>query len=335
MSSDSTAVANQSKWTLYAVGLLVALAMTLWIGLTASSLRSYSIFGPTVPFAYPWRLKSPTFWSQFTAWLGYALHNLGAWLIIAMARRNKTRLHGKFRWFNKSMFGLHLVFFGLHWLQTQYFYDGLAQDVPEVTALGSVALMLMIIIVMETPRRGLIFGKKVKFHKRFLRIAKEYHGYFFTWALIYTFWYHPMEDTAGHLVGFFYMFVLLGQSTLLFHRAHLNRKWTFFLEFLVLPHGVMVAILQGKMMWLMFGFGFGSMFILTQIHGLGLRTNTRRLWYLVFFAGTVATYVGMGRISQIHEVVRIPVLDYMVIGLLYVVFLAGNAIFGKKEETPT
>ncbi|TNE48500.1 MAG: hypothetical protein EP343_15530 [Deltaproteobacteria bacterium] len=320
---------------LYVSGILLSAGLTTIIALTAGGLAGFNTIGPTVPFAYPWRLKDPTFWSHATAWLGYAFHNIGAWLIIAAARRNRTRFSGNVRWFNVGMLSLHVVGFVLHWLQSRFFYDGLAQDVPEITALGSVALMLMIVLILETPRRGLIFGKKVKFHKRFLQICKEYHGYLFIWALIYTFWYHPMEGTMGHLIGFFYMFVLLGQSTLLFHRAHLNKWWTLSLEMLVLPHGVLVAIHQGKGLWPMFGFGFGAMFVLTQIHGLGFRTWTRRLWYLGFVVGTVAVYAALGRLSKIHEITRIPVLDYLVVGLLYVVFLGVYKLFGPKEPKPT
>ena len=63
--------------------------------------------------------------------------------------------------------------------------------------------MLVLILILETPRRGLILGKKIKFHKRFLQIIRDYHGYIITWGLIYTFWYHPMENTFGHLAGLF------------------------------------------------------------------------------------------------------------------------------------
>lgn len=56
------------------------------------------------------------------------------------------------------------------------------------------------------------------FHRRFLDIVRRYHGYLFSWALIYTFWYHPMKNTFGHLASFFYMFALLSQSVLLFWR---------------------------------------------------------------------------------------------------------------------
>lgn len=313
----------------------LALGLTAIIALTASGLDHFRIIGPTKPFAYPWRLVDPTWMTHFTAWLGYALHNLGAWWIIAAARREKPGYTEKMRWFNGAMLGLHLVGFGLHWLQSRLWYDGLAQDVPEITALGSVALMLMVILILETPRRGLFLGKKLRFDKRFLRIIREYHGYLFTWALIYTFWYHPMAGTWGHLIGFFYMFVLLGQSVLLFHRGHTNKWWTLSLEMLVLPHGVLVALFQGNALWPMFGFGFAAMFLLTQMYGLGWTRPIYGLLWGVFLVSTMGVYAWMGRLAKIHEILRIPILDYAVVFLLYLLFLGIAKLLPKNpQEAP-
>ena len=106
---------------------------------------------------------------------------------------------------------------------------------------------------------------------------RKYHGYVFSWAIIYTFWYHPTDSTIGHLAGFFYMFMLFWQSVLIFNRAHRNRWWTITLELLVIPHGVLVAITQPANMWRMFGFGFAAIFILTQMHGLGFTKTTKAI----------------------------------------------------------
>ncbi len=70
---------------------------------------------------------------------------------------------------------------------------------------------------------------------------KRYHGYYFSWAIIYTFWYHPFEMTSGHIAGFAYMFLLLLQSSLFFTRYHTNRWWTMSLETLFVVHGAIVA----------------------------------------------------------------------------------------------
>jgi hypothetical protein len=64
------------------------------------------------------------------------------------------------------------------------------------------------------------------------------------------------------------MFLLLLQGSLFFTRIHTNRWWTVTQEVLVLAHGALVAVMQGNNFWRMFG--FWGMFVITQMHGLGL-----------------------------------------------------------------
>ena len=308
-------------------GILIAAVFTTIIAVTAANLSGFEIVGKTVPFAYPWRLTQPNAAARLTAWGLYLVHNITAWVLIYLAQREKPKYGNNLRWFNWGMIITSVVFIILHIFQTQIWYDGLAMDVPELTALGSVAIMLAIIIILETPRRGLILGRKVNFHKNFMRIVREYHGYFFSWATIYTFWYHPTEGTIGHLAGFFYMFMLFVQSALIFNRAHINKYWTVTLEVFVLIHGALVALFQGNAMWPMFAFGFGAMFFLVQMYGLGLNTWTKRILWLIFIILSVGTYAYMDRLSNIHEILRIPMLDYMMIGLIYLIFLAGFGLY--------
>jgi len=316
-------------------GILISAAFTAVIGLTAANLSGFQIVGRTVPFAYPWRLTEPDAAARLTAWAGYLLHNIIAWAIIFYTQREKPKFSNDLRWFNWAMIATNLIFIILHIFQTQLFYDGLARDVPEVTAQGSVAIMLIIIIIFETPRRGLIFGKKFKFKDGFMQIAHKYHGYFFAWATIYTFWYHPTEGTWGHLMGFLYMFMLFVQSALIFNRTHLNRWWTVSLEIFVIVHGTVVALLQGSNMWTMFAFGFGAMVILTQMHGLGLKTWTKRGLAIGFVVLVVAFYTLTGHIAGLNEVIRIPMINYLVIFLLYGIYLLINWIINlfKRPET--
>lgn len=303
-------------------GLLISLAFTAVIGLTAANLSGFQIVGKTgIAFYYPWQLREPSTAARLTAWAGYLLHNIIAWIIIFFAQREKPKFGSNLHWFNWAMIGTHLVFVFLHIVQSQLFYDGLAQDVAEVTAQGSVAVMLMIIILFEAPRRGLIFGKKFKFKEGFIQVARKYHGYFFAWATIYTFWYHPTEGTGGHLIGFLYMFMLFVQSALIFNRAHVNRWWTVLLEVFVVLHGTVVALLQGNGLWPMFAFGFGAMIILTQMYGLGLNTWTKRGLATAFIILAMAYYALSGNIADVNEVIRIPIIDYAVIFLLYGIYL--------------
>lgn len=306
---------------LIVAGVLISAVFTAVIAATAANLERFSIVGHTVAFAYPWRLTDPTFMSHLTAWVGYLLHNIIVWVIIYKAKKEAPKYKFGMQWFNWALVGVNIVFLALHIVQSQIWYDGLAQDVPEITALGSVAVMLMIILILETPRRGLIFGKKLKFHQQFIKIVREYHGYVFSWAIIYDYWYHPTAGTFGHLAGFFYTFLLFVQSVLIYNRVHLNKWWTFSLEFLVLVHGVTVALVQGQSLWTTFAFGFGAMVVLTQMYGLGLNTWTKRGLAVGFVVVSVVAYAVMGRLGNIYEVLRIPIIDYVVVFLLYGVYL--------------
>ena len=77
---------------------------------------------------------------------------------------------------------------------------------------------------MENRRRGLFLGKKVPISQQMMSFARKYHGYYFAWATIYTFWYHPMEIPPGTW-WFLYMFLLLLQGSLFLTRIHINRYW--------------------------------------------------------------------------------------------------------------
>ena len=314
-------------------GVLLSVAFTLIISVTATNLSGFQIVGQTgIPFYYPWQLAQPNATARVTAWAAYLLHNVIVWAIIYFAQRDKPWFRHQLRWFNWAMIGTHLTFVILHIVQTQLFYDGLAQDVPEVTAQGSVALMLIIIILFESPRRGLLFGKKFKFKEGFVQIARKYHGYFFAWATIYTFWYHPTEGTWGHLLGFLYMFMLFVQSALIFHRAHLNRWWTFTLEVFVVIHGTVVAVLQGNGLWPMFAFGFGAMIVLTQMYGLGLNSWTKRALAVAFLVAVVTYYGLSGNLAGLNEVIRIPLIDYAAIFLLYGIYLFANWLINLRQR---
>ena len=70
------------------------------------------------------------------------------------------------------------------------------------------------------------------------------------------------------------MMLLFLQGSLFFTRFHTNRWWTMSLETLFVIHGALVAwtILQKGQQgpWAMFVFGGMAVFLITQMHGLGL-----------------------------------------------------------------
>ena len=186
----------------------------------------------------------------------------------------------------------------------------------------------MVVLALEAPRRGLFWGYVTSQPLGMHEILKKSHGTLFTWALVYNLWYHPTEGTLGFLAGFFYKFILLWQSVLLFNTNHFDKWWRVTLECLVIPHGVLIAIHQGKGYWPMFAFGFSSVFVITQMHGLNLNKGIILAIAIVWVIALVSTYVALNRLVEIHEILRIPVLDYVVVFLIVLGFWLYTRIRG-------
>jgi len=174
----------------------------------------------------------------------------------------------------------------------------------------------------------LFFGKKAPISKSILDFARRYHGYVFAWAIIYTFWYHPMVSTPGHLWGFFYTFLLLLQGSLFFTRTHLNRWWMVTQELLVAVHGTLVAVMQGNGIWPMFLFGFLGLFVITQMHGLRLSLRSRWLILAGYIAGVLWVYSERGW-ANLNEIVRIPVIEYLAVLILALLIGGGLWLFRR------
>ena len=259
---------------------------------------------------YYWKLPSPDFWTMVIVWSLYILHQFSIWIIIYFASKN---LYG-FR--NVSILGLSkynlyalaitIVFVSLHLLQTQLWFDGLAQDVPIFTSQYSVIIMLVIIIILENPRRGLFLGRKAgkPFTAQVGSFFKRIHKYVFAWALIYTFWFHPMSTDPQLLSGFFYMFLLFTQVILAWTWIHFNRAWIILLESCVAVHALIVAIFNTSAfsspdMWPMFFSGFGFMFIFTYFYAFKVKISIYRLVTILYLGFLLWIYlpepIGYGR----------------------------------------
>ena len=184
-----------------------------------------------------------------------------------------------------------------------------------MTSMGSVVIMLVMILLIENQRRGLVAGKKAPFMKEIGRALRKYHGYYFSWAIIYTFWFHPIETTYGHLLGTFYTILLMLQGSLFFTRTHTNKWWTLSMELLVVVHGTMVAYigtLSGNAEGgtpAQFFFGFITVFIITQMHGLGL-SKTMRWFFAALYLSAIGLYYSSAW-STIAEVPRIAAIEYV------------------------
>lgn len=193
--------------------------------------------------------------------------------------------------------------------------------------------MLVAILLMENRRRGLFWGKKVPLGKRMLSFVRKYHGYVFAWATVYTFWYHPMVNTLGHLIGFFYMFLLLLQGSLFLTRIHVDKYWMVVQEVTVAVHGTLVAVMQGNGIWPMFAFGFGGIFILTQMHGLNLPRWLKWTFTILYVASGVLVYSARGLV-QLNEIIRIPIIEYLLVFVLAGVVSLGIWIADRFGKVP-
>jgi hypothetical protein len=310
-------------------GVAFSLIATLVIWATGQRLEAFPKLPDQGALWYYWKLAEPTAITRLSAWGLYLVHQLGNFYLIWKAQRAKpgytTGLHS----FNVQALALNGVFGVLHLIQSHVFYDGLAQDTSILSSQGAVIVLLIWVLLMENPRRGLFFGKKVNFAKDVITWARKYHGYFFSLAIVYTFWYHPAEPTQGHLLGFFYTFMMMLQGSLFFTRIHVNKWWMLTMELMVLVHGTLVAMQQGTgAMWPMFFFGFGMLFIVTQMHGLGLSRWMKAGFTALFGAIAIAVY--WGRLPQgASEIIRIPIIDYLGVFVLFGLIWLGLFIARK------
>ena len=314
-------------------GIIFSLAFTLLIWLAGERLNAIPLLPDQGPMWYEWKLPEPTFWTRFSVWSMYALHQIAFWGLIYYAQTRIQKYAQGLHMVNLWALFLNAGFIVLHFIQSHLWYDGLAQDTPVWSSQGSVILMLCIILLMENQRRGVFFGKKVPFTKRVSSFVRKYHGYLFAWATVYTFWFHPMVNTSGHLLGFLYMFFLLLQGSLFLTRIHINKWWMLTQEVSVLFHGTMVAILQGSGIWTMFFFGFAGMFVITQMHGLGWSARTRWGIGITYILAALAVYNYKGW-GYLNEIIRIPIIEYLVMAVIAGLIALGIWIADRLKKQP-
>ncbi|MDR7320025.1 hypothetical protein ACH45F_32490 [Catenuloplanes sp. NPDC020197] len=313
------------------IGVPAVALLTGLVWLAGQGLRPIAFLPDTGASWYYWQLPEPTAWTRLSAWLGYAAHQIVSWGLIRWAQTRVRRYSRGLTRFNVLALAANLGFVALHLVQTHLFYDGLAQDVSIFSSQGSVVLLLVVVLLMENRRRGLVAGRRAPIPATVVDFARRYHGYLFSWAVVYTFWYHPMEVTSGHLIGFFYVFLLLLQSSLIFTTAHANRWWTVSLELLVAVHGTLVAVMNSGPggAWPMFLFGFLAVFVITQMHGLGLGSGTRWGILGVYAAAAIAVYSWRG-LGEIHEITRIPMVEYLLIIPLVLIIWPVALLIGNR-----
>ena len=277
---------------------------------------------------YYWQLAEPRAATRASAWAGYAFHQIFIWAVLFRARKEKVHPEAASR-YNIAVLLINLAFILLHLLQTHIWYDGLAQDVPIWTSQGSVIVMLVLMLVMLTPRRGFILGKKISLPAKSMQFLNKVHGPFISWALVYTFWFHPMEGSYGLLSGFFYMFLLFIQLGMFRTRIHYNIRWLVLLETLVAVHGTLITLEKQNPIWPMFLSGFLFMFAFTYVFGLTGKTILRIITVILYVISVVLMYYFRG-FGKLYEVSFIPTALYGGgIALILLLRIFGK---GKAEE---
>lgn len=262
--------------------------------------------------------------ARITAWLFFLIHFSVVVYLLGLLNKHKAKRKDGYSIYNIYLLIANAFFVLLHYVHTLIWYDALAQDTPVWSSQGSVIIMLVLILVIENRRRGLFFGKKVPFPQQSTKTIMKYHGIYITLATVFTFWYHPMENTPWHIVGFLYMYLLFIQMSFARTKIHQNKWFNLTLEVMVLFHGTSVALYSGNAPWAMFLFGFAAIFFITQIYGTGLSKKWIHLSQAMFVILALATYSGLfnnREFYEINEVFRIPFIEYaLVFAFVYTIY---------------
>lgn len=157
------------------------------------------------------------------------------------------------RWWHVATLGHHAAFCVARVAHTRWVsYDGLARDVHEATALGAVAVLLVWVWLLCAPARGVCGGAPLwvpggpRAAAAVTRAAIAAHGYYFSFACVWTLWYHPAVATPAHVSGFVYLAALLVQSALGGTATHAGPHWVTGLEMGVAGHALLTAAASAR-----------------------------------------------------------------------------------------
>lgn len=354
MSETDSMMSNDSKKAQYAWGGAIVFAFVftfiIWaLGPLLEPFRSEFIVDQGASW-YWWQQPTPVLTSQIIVWSFYLAHQFSIWACIYWAQKNLKDLAARpttgLTKYNWATILLNLGFVVLHLIQTHIWFDGLAQDVPIWTSQGSVIIMLVFVLIIENPRRGLFLGKRAgkPITARVSGFVRRWHSYIIAWALVYTFWFHPMANDPQLVTGFFYMFLLFTQVSLAYTVVHIDKRWVVTLESFVAIHALFVALyntlnplIGSSDMWPMFFSGFAFMFVFTYMYAFDLKRWIRATVYAAYFALLVWIYLpstlgGYGReltYLMRMEFLWIPIILYL---LAYVIGGIVYLVVRRKEK---
>ena len=106
--SKDGVVPYQAWWGLAVCGLLMGIVIAF------APYHQFEILPRRSAFDYPWKLSDPTFWTRFSAWSLYALHQVAMWYLIYAAQSKQPKYIAGLHSFNVQALALNLLFIGLH-----------------------------------------------------------------------------------------------------------------------------------------------------------------------------------------------------------------------------
>lgn len=319
------------------VGILLSALFTAIILVVGQNYNHATFLPDQGALWYYWKLPVVTDLPRLTGWVLFISQLLITWYL-AYKVNNSGPITNKLNKYNYAMLVSVAVFAVLHLIQTYFFYDSLAHDTPVWLSQISVIIMLVLMMILLNDKRGLFFGKRIPISRNIVEFVRKWHGMYIILAIVFTYWYHPMEPSLGHLIGFFYMFLLLIQVALANTTMHFNKYWVFALEFIVLIHGTAVAIMTGNGMWPMFASGFGFVTIVTYIYLLKLKKNWTLIFQLIYIVCVIIVYtggLGSNRTpAKLYEIVQIPIVEYVLVFVFAGIIGIGYKLkgIGNKNE---
>lgn len=345
--SNSKKIKPKNALYVWAGSIIFGLLFTILIWILGPNLNHFT--STLLPINnlnwYYWKLPVRDSLSMVIVWIFYLTNQILIWGAIYWAQKNLTKEKVNPTYdltkYNIAVLSITVFFVFLHLVQTHLWFDGLAQDVPIITSQGSVIIMLAIALILLNPVQGLFIGKKAgkPFTARVTEFFRHTHMYIISWALIYTFWFHPMATDPQLLTGFFFMFLLFTQMSLAYTKIHLDLRWLVVLQSWVAIHAVFVAVyntifFNNSNMWPMFFSGFAFMFVFTYMYALNVKKHIKLLVTAVYIIFVAFIYIpapyGFGRDPSFLlrlEFLWIPIVLYgLAVLFALVVFLWFKAI---------
>ena len=206
------------------------------------------------------------------SWYLYICHQVLHW---AMTFYAKTRLESSHRLkpFHYWMAGMNLIFVLLHLARTRFTGRHRSEGHPHQN-FGLIGWSLSYYFLLaKSNKRGIVFGYSIPFTQGVLELFEEGLCYYFSWAVLFSFWNIPSpEGTFSLSLKLTFEIIFILHSCLIQSHTHENKYWTALLELMVIIY--FYPLLDRDRYadtFLPSLYLFAVVFVITQIHELCTR----------------------------------------------------------------